>query len=75
MFNVTEDMIKEVTSGVDNREIEDDGHSQKLSTEEIINLRDSGMSAYDIVGTLVENSKTFHNKTEYSQVSIFHSSL
>lgn len=61
-----------MTSGVDNREIIDDGSSQKLSTEEIVNLRACGMSAQDIVSQLVENSKTFMNKTEYSQVSVLH---
>ncbi|KAJ1520664.1 hypothetical protein ONE63_003768 [Megalurothrips usitatus] len=56
-----------LSSGTDNRNIVDDGSSQKLSMEEIVNLRDEGLSSKEIVGTLIENSKTFHNKTEYSQ--------
>lgn len=64
----TDEIIKDVTSGSDNREIFDDGSSQKLSTQEIINLRECGMSAHNIVSHLIENSKTFFNKTEYSQV-------
>lgn len=66
---ISDEIIKEVPSGVDNRKIKDDGMSQKLSTEEIINLRTCGLSGQEIVSQLVENSKTFINKTEYSQVS------
>lgn len=65
-----DEIIKEVTSGVDNREITDDGSSQKLSTEDIVNLKECGMSAQHIVTQLVENSKTFMNKTGFSQVCI-----
>ncbi|KAE8751423.1 hypothetical protein FOCC_FOCC001998 [Frankliniella occidentalis] len=55
------------TSGTDNRNIVDDGSSQKLSMEEIVSLRDEGLSSKEIVGTLIENSTTFQSKTEYSQ--------
>ncbi|KAK3926536.1 tRNA (adenine(58)-N(1))-methyltransferase non-catalytic subunit TRM6 [Frankliniella fusca] len=55
------------TSGTDNRNIVDDGSSQKLSMEEIVSLREEGRSSKEIVGTLIENSTTFHSKTEYSQ--------
>jgi len=58
---------KVVSSGLDNRNIFDDGRSQLLSTEEIISLRTSGMSGQAIVGQLIEISKTFRDKTEYSQ--------
>lgn len=54
-------------SGTDNRNIIDDGSSQKLPMEEIVGLRDKGLSSKEIVGTLIENSKTFQSKTEYSQ--------
>ncbi|KAL1131562.1 hypothetical protein AAG570_011179 [Ranatra chinensis] len=60
-------LMKDVKSGSDNRDITDDGSSQLLSTEEIIELRDSGLSPQDVLGKLIENSKTFKNKTEYSQ--------
>ncbi|KAK6641391.1 hypothetical protein RUM44_013102 [Polyplax serrata] len=66
-ISISDEIIKDVTSGSDNREIFDDGSSQKLSTQEIINLRECGMSAHNIVSHLIENSKTFFNKTEYSQ--------
>lgn len=54
-------------SGADNRNILDDGRSQKLSTEEITALRETTKSSADIVETLVMNSSTFNSKTEYSQ--------
>lgn len=54
-------------SGVDNRDIIDDGRSQQLTTEEISKLRDDALSSTDIVEKLITNSKTFGAKTEYSQ--------
>lgn len=54
-------------SGMDNRNIIDDGRSQKLSASEIEELQCDTNSASDIVGTLISNSNTFHSKTEFSQ--------
>ncbi|GLV35835.1 uncharacterized protein CBL_01013 [Carabus blaptoides fortunei] len=54
-------------SGIDNRDIIDDGRSQQLTTEEITKLRDNALSSSDIVEKLITNSKTFGAKTEYSQ--------
>ncbi|XP_013166651.1 PREDICTED: tRNA (adenine(58)-N(1))-methyltransferase non-catalytic subunit TRM6 isoform X1 [Papilio xuthus] len=54
-------------SGTDNRNIFDDGRSQKLTPEEINDLRSDSSRASDIVETLITNSKTFHNKTGFSQ--------
>ena len=65
--SLAEQLKKDLSSGSDNRNIFDDGRSQLLSTEEIIGLRTSGMSGQAIVGQLIENSKTFRDKTEYSQ--------
>lgn len=65
--SLAEQLKKDLSSGSDNRNIFDDGRSQLLSTEEIIELRTSGMSGQAIVGQLIENSKTFRDKTEYSQ--------
>ncbi|XP_050359029.1 tRNA (adenine(58)-N(1))-methyltransferase non-catalytic subunit TRM6 [Nymphalis io] len=55
------------TSGIDNRNIYDDGRSQKLSATEISELKSDSTSASEIVETLITNSNTFHNKTEFSQ--------
>lgn len=66
--NLSEKITVSVTeSGADNRNLKDTTDSQALSHEEILKLRDSGSSASNIVGQIVENSKTFASKTEYSQ--------
>ncbi|KAI4503026.1 hypothetical protein M0802_002070 [Mischocyttarus mexicanus] len=61
------DLKNNSSSGLDNRCITNDGTSQKLSKEEILQLQESGKSGKEIVGTLIENSKSFSAKTEYSQ--------
>ncbi|XP_026763922.2 tRNA (adenine(58)-N(1))-methyltransferase non-catalytic subunit TRM6 [Galleria mellonella] len=61
------DEIDVKISGNDNRNIVDDGRSQKLTASEIENLKVDAYRASDIVETLITNSSTFHNKTEYSQ--------
>lgn len=53
--------------GIDNRNIVADVESQSLKPDEIEKLRESCTSSSEIVGQLVENSKTFASKTEYSQ--------
>lgn len=66
----TVNLIDEIglkSSGADNRNIYDDGRSQKLSATEISNLKSDSTKASDIVETLITNSNTFHNKTEFSQ--------
>lgn len=54
-------------SGTDNRHIIDNGQSQNLSATEIEELRQNCSSSTDIVSQIVENSRTFTSKTEYSQ--------
>ncbi|RVE47404.1 hypothetical protein evm_007914 [Chilo suppressalis] len=61
------DEIDVKTSGNDNRNIFDDGRSQKLSAAEIEELKVDSSKASDIVETLIINSNTFHSKTEFSQ--------
>ncbi|KAI5637334.1 gcd10p family domain-containing protein [Phthorimaea operculella] len=61
------DEIDIKVSGIDNRNIIDDGRSQKLSAAEIAEIANEATKASDIVETLISNSSTFHNKTEYSQ--------
>lgn len=62
-----EDLKNSVTSGYDNRSINDDNKSQKLSKEDILGLRDAGKSGREIVNHLIENNASFGEKTEYSQ--------
>lgn len=61
------DDLKGDLSGQDNRSIMDDGTSQKLSKEEILRLQETGKTGKEIIGSLIENSKSFATKTEYSQ--------
>ncbi|XP_043262195.1 tRNA (adenine(58)-N(1))-methyltransferase non-catalytic subunit TRM6 isoform X1 [Colletes gigas] len=61
------DLLSTLSKGNDNRSIVDDGNSQKLSKEEIVQLQESGKSGKEIVGSLIENNKSFLDRTEYSQ--------
>jgi len=64
-----EDLPCSVSSGKDNRNIFDDksAPSQSLRHADIEVLKDSGLGAKDIVGTILANSTSFAQKTEYSQ--------
>jgi len=57
----------EMESGRDNRNLIDDGKSQKLSREEISSLINSAASGKEVVQTLTENSLTFKEKHKFSQ--------
>lgn len=59
-LNITE-------SGTDNRNVVMGVDTQTIKLDDIEKLRESGSSAAEIVGTIIENSKTFAAKTEYSQ--------
>uniref|UniRef100_A0A1B6HIR9 tRNA (adenine(58)-N(1))-methyltransferase non-catalytic subunit TRM6 n=1 Tax=Homalodisca liturata TaxID=320908 RepID=A0A1B6HIR9_9HEMI len=61
------DSFKDLSSGLDNRNICDDGSSQLLTSDSIEELRDNGIAPKAIIEHLIENSKTFQTKTEYSQ--------
>lgn len=61
------DEIDVKTSGLDNRNILDDGKSQKLTAADIEELKTDATSASDIVESLICNSNTFSSKTEYAQ--------
>ena len=41
--------------------------SQKLSKQEIIDMREEGVAGQEIVEKLIENSETFQQKTKFSQ--------
>lgn len=53
--------------GTDNRNIQDDNNAQALSKDEIIEMKNAGLSSQDIVTQLINNSKTFSHKTEFAQ--------
>lgn len=54
-------------SGTDNRNIVPSEASQQLKQDDIAKLREAGNSSSQIVGQIVEGSKTFTSKTEFSQ--------
>ncbi|KAM4522225.1 tRNA (adenine(58)-N(1))-methyltransferase non-catalytic subunit TRM6 [Odontesthes bonariensis] len=54
-------------TGTDNRNIVDDGKSQKLTRDDIETLKEQGLKGQEIIEKLIENSSTFSNKTEYAQ--------
>lgn len=62
-----DDLLNELPSGNDNRTINDDNTSQRLSKGEILQLQESGKTGKEIVGSLIENNKSFLDRTEYSQ--------
>ncbi|XP_056635737.1 tRNA (adenine(58)-N(1))-methyltransferase non-catalytic subunit TRM6 [Diorhabda sublineata] len=54
-------------SGTDNRNIPNNADSQSLTKDDIDKLVDEELSSNNIVGQLINNSKTFSLKTGYSQ--------
>ncbi|KAE8600860.1 hypothetical protein XENTR_v10013430 [Xenopus tropicalis] len=62
---VTTTEMKE--AGSDNRNIVDDGKSQKLTRDDIEALKEKGIKGEAIVQQLIENSATFRDKTEFAQ--------
>lgn len=51
----------------DNRSYTDTNSAQKLSTTEIVGLRESGATGREIIQKLVENSETWDTKTDFSK--------
>ncbi|XP_071334878.1 tRNA (adenine(58)-N(1))-methyltransferase non-catalytic subunit TRM6 [Trachinotus anak] len=54
-------------AGTDNRNIVDDGKSQKLTRDDIEMLKEQGLKGQEIIQQLIEHSSTFRDKTEYAQ--------
>ncbi|XP_031722160.1 tRNA (adenine(58)-N(1))-methyltransferase non-catalytic subunit TRM6 [Anarrhichthys ocellatus] len=63
----TESSTDAKEAGTDNRNIVDDGKSQKLTRDDIENLKEQGLKDQEIIQQLVENSSTFSGKTKYAQ--------
>ncbi|XP_062406593.1 tRNA (adenine(58)-N(1))-methyltransferase non-catalytic subunit TRM6 [Sardina pilchardus] len=57
----------EKKAGTDNRNIVDDGKSQKLTRDDIETLKEQGLKGQEIVQQLIDNSTTFKEKTEFAQ--------
>lgn len=60
-------VVEHIESGSDNRLIEDDNNAQSLSKEEILNMRSNGHSSQEILQEIINNSKSFNQKTEFAQ--------
>uniref|UniRef100_A0A8C4I9E6 tRNA (adenine(58)-N(1))-methyltransferase non-catalytic subunit TRM6 n=1 Tax=Dicentrarchus labrax TaxID=13489 RepID=A0A8C4I9E6_DICLA len=54
-------------AGTDNRNIVDDGKSQKLTRDDIEMLKEQGLKGQEIIQQLIDNSSTFRDKTGFSQ--------
>lgn len=56
-----------LSSVKDNRNLVDDGSSQKLSMEEIEDLKEQQLATNELVDTIVKHSVTFDQKSAFSQ--------
>lgn len=56
-----------VSDGRDNRDVLDVAENQKLSTDEIEELKAKAEDGQMIVEALIENSETYEKKTEFAQ--------
>lgn len=65
--NATDSALSTTEQANDNRDLVDDNKSQGLNQSQVERLRRIGMEGAAIVGTLIENSATFENKTEFSK--------
>ncbi|XP_013865341.1 tRNA (adenine(58)-N(1))-methyltransferase non-catalytic subunit TRM6 [Austrofundulus limnaeus] len=63
----TESSTDVKVAGTDNRNIVDDGKSQKLTRDDIETLKEQGLKGQEIIQQLIDNSSTFSNKTGYAQ--------
>ncbi|XP_056284742.1 tRNA (adenine(58)-N(1))-methyltransferase non-catalytic subunit TRM6 isoform X2 [Pseudoliparis swirei] len=63
----TESSTDTKEAGTDNRNILDDGKSQKLTRDDIEILKGQGLKDQEIIQQLVDNSSTFRDKTKYAQ--------
>uniref|UniRef100_A0A3Q2PXV8 tRNA (adenine(58)-N(1))-methyltransferase non-catalytic subunit TRM6 n=1 Tax=Fundulus heteroclitus TaxID=8078 RepID=A0A3Q2PXV8_FUNHE len=63
----TESSTDVQVAGTDNRHINDDGKSQKLTRDDIETMKEQGLTDKEIIKQLIDNSSTFNNKTGYAQ--------
>lgn len=67
MTKMEDTATETMEAGADNRNIVDDGKSQKLTRDDIEALKEKGIKGEEIVQQLIENSTTFRDKTEFAQ--------
>ena len=51
----------------DNSQYFDDNTAQRLKTEDIHQLREQGASGHDIIRSLIQNSDTWENKSQFAR--------
>ena len=51
----------------DNRNLHDNSDNQKISRDDIIEMREQGVSGENIIDKLIEHSATFKDKTDFAQ--------
>eukprot|EP01132_Coremiostelium_polycephalum_P004008 gene4008-5011_t len=56
------------SDSADNRNLTQNNTSQKLTQQEIIDMKEKGTDSNTIIKTLIENSSSFQTKTAYSQI-------
>ncbi|CAM9271442.1 unnamed protein product, partial [Ectocarpus fasciculatus] len=63
--------VPEVATGAsfvgDNSQYFDDNTAQRLKTEDIHQLREQGASGHDIIRSLIQNSDTWENKSQFAR--------
>ncbi|XP_069464373.1 tRNA (adenine(58)-N(1))-methyltransferase non-catalytic subunit TRM6 [Ambystoma mexicanum] len=67
LTKMEEATAEKLEAGADNRNIVDDGKSQKLTRDDIEALKEKGIKGEEIVQQLIENSATFRDKTGFAQ--------
>ena len=60
-------ILNPTESGSDNRNIQDTNDAQSLTKENILSMKDDGVTSQEIMMKLIENSATFSSKTEFAQ--------
>jgi tRNA (adenine-N(1)-)-methyltransferase non-catalytic subunit len=66
-INADDSTFPEIEQANDNRNLVDNNNSQSLDYKQLTKLVEEGTDGSAIVSALVENSKTFENKTEFSK--------
>eukprot|EP01061_Rhynchopus_euleeides_P014024 TRINITY_DN24313_c0_g1_i2.p1 TRINITY_DN24313_c0_g1~~TRINITY_DN24313_c0_g1_i2.p1 ORF type:complete len:471 (+),score=198.73 TRINITY_DN24313_c0_g1_i2:108-1520(+) len=64
---LVEKMVRTTAGDGDNRNLLDRNHAQTLTSEEVIEKRQAAKQGIDVVEALISGSKTFSNKTKFSQ--------
>ncbi|ESO87742.1 hypothetical protein LOTGIDRAFT_234974 [Lottia gigantea] len=59
--------VQACSSDRSNKDLTESDENQRIKQDEILKMKEAGISGEEIVDKLIENSQTFQNKTEFSQ--------